>query len=93
MWDEQRSLKLPPGTASDRLERLHQQERVWFAWVCRLHDMHSETQPPHAAAILAIAQRRWTAARRALESAARQQAGPQPGQAAKAGSVPAVTGR
>jgi len=70
MWNEQRFLTLDP----EQLEWLHQQERVWFAWVCRLHDMHSSTQAPHSATVLAIAQRRWTEARRALERAAQQEA-------------------
>jgi len=49
-----------------RLERLQQQERVWFAWVCRLHDVHSDSRSPQSAAVLSVAQRRWAEARRAL---------------------------
>jgi len=55
------------GVPDGRLERLHQQERVWFAWVCRLHDVHSGSDSPHSAAVLAIAQRRWAEARQALQ--------------------------
>jgi len=81
MWDEPRFLKRDP----EQLEWLHQQERVWFAWVCRLHDMHSGTQAPHSATVLAIAQRRWMEARRALQGAAQQAArAQQPGRSAKA---------
>ena len=88
MWNEQQSWKVEPGTANDRLEWLERQERVWFAWVCRLHDMHSGTPAPHAAPILAIAQRRWTEARRALQRAAPPDAG-QPARSAKARSATA----
>ncbi len=49
------------------LEHLRKQERVWFNWVCRLHDVHAGTQTPQSAAILSIARRRWADARRALE--------------------------
>ena len=81
MWNEQRFLKPDP----ERLEWLHQQERVWFAWVCRLHDMQSGTQAPNSATVLAIAQRRWTEARRALQRAAQQQAtAERPGRSPKA---------
>jgi hypothetical protein len=94
MWDEQWYLELEAGAANDRLERLHHQERVWFAWICRLHEVHSETQAAHAAPILAIAQRRWTEARRALERAARQDARPQPlGRSDKPRSMPAAARR
>ena len=65
-----------PRTASTRLEHLQQQERVWFAWVCRLHDVHSGSQSAHSAAVLAVARRRWAEARGALEHEARQ---PRPG--------------
>jgi hypothetical protein len=74
MWDEQRFFELETGTASSRLDWLQQQERVWFAWLCRLHDMHSGAQTPHSAAVLAIAQRRWMEARRALQRTAHQKA-------------------
>ncbi len=65
-----------------RFEELEQQERVWFAWVCRLHDVHSGDQSPHSAAVLAIAQRRWTQARLALQREARrpEKATPQDGE-------------
>jgi hypothetical protein len=53
--------------AGVRLDHLQQQERIWFAWVCRLHDAHVGSQTPQSAAVLAIAQRRWAEARRALE--------------------------
>jgi hypothetical protein len=75
MRDEQRFFEFDPGTASGRREWLQQQERVWFAWVCRLHDMHSGSQTPHSAAVLAIARRRWMEARRALERASHRVAG------------------
>jgi hypothetical protein len=52
-----------------RLEQLQQQERIWFAWLCRLHDVHSGTQTAHSAAVLAVARRRWTEARRAVDRA------------------------
>jgi hypothetical protein len=54
--------------AGARLDHLQQQERIWFAWVCRLHDAHVGNQTPQSAAVLAIAQRRWAEARRALEN-------------------------
>jgi hypothetical protein len=60
-----------PGAAKARLEHLQQQERVWFAWVCRLHDVHAG-ESPHSAAVLAVARRRWAEARRALQREARQ---------------------
>jgi hypothetical protein len=59
-----------PGRAL--LEELQQQERIWFAWVCRLHDMHAGSQSPHSAAVLGIAQRRWAEARRALDHEEKQ---------------------
>jgi hypothetical protein len=52
--------------ANGRLEQLEQQERVWFAWVCRLHDVHSGTQTQHSAAVLEVARRRWSEVRSAL---------------------------
>ena len=55
--------------ASRGTERLQQQEQVWFAWVCRLHELHSRVQTPHSAAVLGIARRRWTEARRELDRA------------------------
>jgi hypothetical protein len=58
--------------APGRLEQLRKQERVWFNWVCRLHDVHVGTQTPQSAAILSIARRRWADARRALERAETQ---------------------
>jgi hypothetical protein len=61
-----------PPPASTRLEHLQQQERVWFAWVCRLHDVHSGSQSAHSAAVLAVARRRWAEARGALECEVRQ---------------------
>jgi hypothetical protein len=48
-------------------EELQQQERIWFGWVCRLHDVHAGSQSVHSGAVLAIAQRRWAEARRALD--------------------------
>jgi hypothetical protein len=48
-------------------DQLHHQQSTWFAWVCRLHEMHSRLQTPESAAVLAIARRRWADARRALE--------------------------
>ena len=54
-----------PGQAL--LEELQQQERIWFAWVCRLHDVHAGSQSTHSAAVLGIAQRRWAQARHALD--------------------------
>jgi len=74
MRDERRSLKPEFGPEQDRLEQLHQQERVWFAWVCRLHDLQADTQVAHSAPILAIAQRRWIQARRILQRAAQEDA-------------------
>jgi len=69
MRDEQRLFELEPSTAAARLDWLQHQERVWFAWVCQLHDMHVGSQTPHSAAVLAIVQRRWTEAQRALHRA------------------------
>ena len=69
MWDEQQT----PGEDSDsRLDDLRKQERVWFNWICRLHDLHAGTQTPQSAAILSIARRRWADARRAVERAEAQ---------------------
>jgi hypothetical protein len=62
--------------ASRGLEQLRKQERVWFSWVCRLHDVHAGTQTPQSAAILAIARRRWADAQRALARAEAQRPGP-----------------
>lgn len=59
-----------PGRAL--LEELQQQERIWFAWVCRLHDVHAGSQSAHSAAVLAIAQRRWAEARGALHREAQR---------------------
>ena len=59
-----------PGRAL--LEELEQQERIWFAWVCRLHDVHAGTQTAHSAAVLAIARRRWAEARQILDHEARR---------------------
>lgn len=73
MWDEQQT----PGEDSDsRLAYLHKQERVWFNWICRLHDLHAGTQTPQSAAILSIARRRWADARRAVERAEQQASRP-----------------
>jgi hypothetical protein len=66
------------GIAKARLEHLRQQERVWFAWVCRLHDVHSGAGSPHSAAVLAVAQRRWAEARRALQREAQQRLAERP---------------
>jgi hypothetical protein len=63
--------------AGARLDHLEQQERIWFAWVCRLHDAHAGSQTPQSAAVLAIAQRRWAEARRALEVVEERRRGPQ----------------
>ena len=69
MWilDSQPFLECDTGPAGARLEQLQQQERVWFAWVCRLHDVHFGGESPHSAAVLAIAKRRWAESRQALE--------------------------
>jgi hypothetical protein len=75
MWDEQR-FSGANDEVSSRREHLRKQERVWFNWVCRLHDVHAGTQTPQSAAILAIAHRRWADARRALERAETQASGP-----------------
>lgn len=65
MQDQQQTIQneQPAGT----LEHLRKQERIWFNWVCRLHDVHAGTQTPQSAAILSVARRRWADARRALE--------------------------
>jgi hypothetical protein len=68
MLEEQEFSSLDP-VGSDRREQLQQQEQVWFAWVCRLHELHSRAQTPHSAAVLAVARRRWTDSRKALEHA------------------------
>ena len=71
MWDEQQFSEVEEE-ASSQIEHLRKQERVWFNWVCRLHDVHAGTQTPQSAAILAIARRRWADARRSLERAEAQ---------------------
>jgi hypothetical protein len=68
MWDQQQTSG-PDERPVTRLEQLRKQERVWFNWVCRLHDVHAGTQTPQSAAILSIARRRWADARRALDRA------------------------
>ena len=67
MWDQQQRTLNEGITAG--LAHLRKQERVWFSWVCRLHDVHAGTQTPQSAAILSIARRRWADARRAVERA------------------------
>jgi hypothetical protein len=71
MSTEQQLPKLENGSAFARFDQLRKQERVWFNWVCRLHDVHAGTQTPQSAAILAVARRRWAEARHALECAER----------------------
>ena len=66
MWDQQQGTELN-GQSHPQLEHLRKQERVWFNWVCRLHDVHAGTPTPQSAAILSVARRRWADARRALE--------------------------
>jgi hypothetical protein len=66
MWDEQPFSDDADVSQATRLERLQQQERVWFGWVCRLHDVHAGGQTPQSAAVLSVARRRWGEARRAL---------------------------
>jgi hypothetical protein len=73
MWDEQQT---PDEGSAGRLEHLHKQERIWFSWVCRLHDLNAGTQTPQSAAILSIARRRWADARRAVERAEKQASRP-----------------
>jgi hypothetical protein len=75
MWDEQQQTLDQETTGG--LEHLRKQERVWFNWVCRLHDVHVSAQTPQSAAVLSIARRRWADARCALERA-EQQASPPP---------------
>jgi len=75
MWDEQQFFEVDDDVGSRR-EHLRKQERVWFNWLCRLHDVHAGTQTPQSAAILAIARRRWADARRALERAEAQASRP-----------------
>jgi hypothetical protein len=75
MWDEQQTTELNEQSAG-WLEHLRKQERVWFNWVCRLHDVHAGTQTPQSAAILSVARRRWADARRALERAETQASRP-----------------
>lgn len=86
MWDEQQTSGLDEQSAN-RLEQLRKHERVWFNWVCRLHDVHAGTQTPQSAAILSIARRRWADARRALDRAAARPP-PAPG-SARPGESPA----
>jgi len=64
--------ELESGAIRARLEHLRQQERVWFSWVCRLHDVHAGAESAHSAAVLAVARRRWAEARRALQREAQQ---------------------
>jgi hypothetical protein len=66
MSNEQRVLDLDADQSGVGLDRLQQQERIWFGWVCRLHDAHSGVQTAQSAAVLRIARRRWAEARRAL---------------------------
>ena len=75
MWAEQQFLEVS-GEPATRLDHLRKQERIWFSWVCRLHDLHDGVQTPQSAAVLAIARRRWADARRALERAEAQAAMP-----------------
>ena len=70
MWDEQQQTLDQETTGG--LENLRKQERVWFNWVCRLHDVHAASQTPHPGATLWIARRRWADARCALERAEQQ---------------------
>jgi len=69
MLDQQQLSSVESGFR--QAEQLHQQEQLWFGWVCRLHELHSRLQTPHSAAVLGIARRRWTEARRALDGAER----------------------
>ena len=71
MWDQQRFSGA--DEEPDGFEHLRKQERVWFNWVCRLHDINADAQTPQSAATLSIARRRWADARRALERAEAQQ--------------------
>jgi hypothetical protein len=66
MWDQHQTTESNEQSAG-WLEHLRKQERVWFNWVCRLHDLQAGTPTPQSAAILSIARRRWADARRALE--------------------------
>ena len=75
MWGEQQFLEVS-GESATRLDHLRKQERIWFSWVCRLHDLHDGAQTPQSAAVLAIARRRWAEARHALERAEAQAAMP-----------------
>jgi hypothetical protein len=74
MLNDHQISEFVPAPSRARLEHLQQQERVWFAWVCRLHDAHNGSQSAHSAAVLAIARRRWAEARSVLEREARQPA-------------------
>ena len=78
MLSDKRFSEFDPVAADPRLEQLQQQERVWFAWVCRLHDVHSGSQSAHSAAVLAVARRRWGEVRRTLEREAQQRLGDRP---------------
>lgn len=68
MWDQHQVTEFSEQSA-DSLEHLRRQERIWFNWVCRLHDVHAGARTPQSAATLSIARRRWADARRALERA------------------------
>jgi hypothetical protein len=74
MLDEQQFPEADEESAEARLERLRKQERIWFSWVCRLHDLHAGAQTPQSAAVLAIARRRWAETRRTLSRAEMQAA-------------------
>lgn len=80
MLNDQQISEFDPGALKARLEHLQQQERVWFAWVCRLHDAHAGDESAHTGAVLAIARRRWGEARRALEREAQKHFGERPQQ-------------
>jgi hypothetical protein len=71
MWDHQRFSGA--DEKPDGYEHLCIQERIWFNWVCRLHDVDADTRTPQSAATLSIARRRWADARRALERAESRQ--------------------
>lgn len=72
MLDDPQFLEIQPTAFALPLEQLQRRERVWFAWVCRLHDVHSGMQTAHSAAVLAVARRRWAEARRALQREAKK---------------------
>lgn len=73
MWGQQRIFEADE-TAQDGFDHLRKQERIWFNWVCRLHDVYTDSHSPQSAATLSIARRRWADARRALERAEAGQA-------------------